>query len=113
MAIIPTRVGSTEATALRRVSPGDKLARGHVTLIATDALAYEHDGRQQWIEIGSDLTGKTAPSSSGYGASLSSGGSTSTTGPTSLPANLDPNDPNLTVEQRMRIRRLQAEQQKK
>ncbi|MGB7158163.1 MAG: hypothetical protein WBD40_08865, partial [Tepidisphaeraceae bacterium] len=90
-----------------RVAPGDSLARGHVVLIALDAIAYEHDGKQSWIEIGSDLTGRMMETPS-YGSS----GAASTTGPTSLPANLDPNDPSLTVEQRMRIRRMQAEQRR-
>ena len=81
-----------------RVSPGDPLGRGHVTSIALDAIRHEQDGKQRWIDIGSDLTGKQSGTSSPYAAA------TATTSPTTLPANIDLNDPNLTTEQRMRLR---------
>ncbi len=78
-----------------RLSPGEPLGRGHVSAIALDAIAYERDGNQTWIEIGKDLTGEF---------STASGSASATTSPTSLPANVDLNDPSLTVEQRMRLR---------
>jgi len=83
-----------------RLSPGDTLGHGRVTAVALDAIAYEHDGRKTWIDIGSDLTGKTsiAAASSPYASSAA------TTSPTTLPANVNLNDPSLTVEQRMRLR---------
>ena len=84
--------------AMLKVSPGDKLARGHVTAIELDAIAYEHDGKESWVNIGNDLTGKTAP------GPTPTYGSTATSSPTTLPANIDLNDPNLTVEQRMKLR---------
>jgi hypothetical protein len=79
-----------------RVSPGESLGRGRIAAVALDAIAYEHDGKQTWIEIGQDLTGKTAPTPSPTAVA--------STGPTSLPANIDINDPSLTTEQRMRLR---------
>jgi hypothetical protein len=79
-----------------RLSPGDSLGRGHVAAVELDAIAYEHDGKHTWIEIGSDLTGKFSGASSSAAAASSS--------PTTLPANVDINDPSLTVEQRMRLR---------
>ncbi|MDQ3441769.1 MAG: hypothetical protein M3478_15615, partial [Planctomycetota bacterium] len=43
-----------------RLSPGDVLGRGHVAAVALDAISYEHGGKKTWIDIGSDLTGKTS-----------------------------------------------------
>ena len=82
-----------------RLSPGDALGRGQVAAVALDAISYEFDGKKTWIDIGSDLTGRTslASSSSPYASSA-------TTSPTTLPANINLNDPSLTVEQRMRLR---------
>ena len=82
-----------------RLSPGDTLGRGHVSAVALDAIAYEHEGKKTWIDVGSDLTGKTsiAVASSPYASSAM-------TSPATLPANVNLNDPSLTVEQRMRLR---------
>ena len=82
-----------------RLSPGDTLGQGHVTAVALDAIAYEHDGKKTWIEIGSDLTGKMSSAPSPSFAS------SSTTSPTTLPANVNLNDPNLSTAERMRLRR--------
>lgn len=83
-----------------RVSPGDPLGPGHVRAVALDAIAYEQNGKQTWIDIGSDLTGKQ----SALAAASSLFTPASTTAPATLPANVDLNDPSLTVEQRMRLR---------
>ena len=117
-----------------RLAPGDKVARGRVAAIVIDAIAYELTGSSSnpttapatgaatsgprgWVEIGSDLTGKPssmlAPSSSS--SSYSSGATTApTTGPViaSDIANLNPNDPNLSAEQRMKLRRAMELQKK-
>jgi hypothetical protein len=95
-------VEDTNAGNTLRVSPGDKLAHGIVAAIEIDAIAYEHDGKEIWIEIGRDLTGKAAAA-----PLIASSASTS---PTTLPANVDLNDPSLTAEQRMRLRRQLLEQ---
>lgn len=90
---------ATRAATLR-LTEGDPLARGTVTRIDINGIEYEQSGKRTWIFIGSNLTGQMG---SGSSASVASNDSA---GPTSLP--FDPNDPNLTVEQRMRLRRLQG-----
>ena len=98
-----------------RLAPGDALARGRVAAIMLDAIAYEPTagggGQRIWVEIGSDLTGKPSTLLS------SSYGSVPTTAPTTGPviadvSGLNPNDPNLTPEQRMKLRRAQELQKK-
>lgn len=88
-----------------RVSPGESLAHGQVTSVAIDAIEYAHDGKYLWVEVGRDFTGKMAAAPTPSYAS--SGSSTS---PTSLPANVNLDDPSLTPEQRMRLRRQLLEQ---
>jgi len=90
-----------------RVSPGDNLGPGRVLEIQIDAIAYEHAGQQKWIDVGSDLTGQPV------GPQLSSTSVATTTAPSdgsAAASNLDPNDPSLTVEQRMRARSAQQRQ---
>jgi hypothetical protein len=90
-----------------RVSLGEPIARGKITAIAIDAVEYEQDGQRKWIDIGHDLTGTltaTAPSSSIFGSSAAAAGTTS---PTTQSLNFDPNDPNLTTEQKMKLRAMQ------
>jgi hypothetical protein len=97
-------VEDTSAGNTLRLSPGDKLAHGLVAAIEIDAIAYEHDGKETWIEIGRDLTGKAAAAPTIESSSSASASATT------LPANVDLNDPNLTAEQRMRLRRQLLEQ---
>jgi hypothetical protein len=107
-----------------RLSPGDKLVRGRVAAITFDAIAYEAAAangsaattvpattQRTWVEIGADLTGK----SSSLLASSSSATTAPTTGPViaSEVTGLNPNDPNLTPEQRMKLRRAMELQPKK
>jgi hypothetical protein len=88
-----------------RLGLGDSVGRGTIAAIDFDAVQYERNGGNIWIETGDDFTGKqvfaitsdVAPSSSG---------STATTGPAEV---INPNDPNLTLEQRMKLRRLHPE----
>lgn len=87
-------------SATTRLTAGDSVARGTVSRIEIDGIEYDQGEKQTWVTIGNNLTGQSA---SGISASMSS---TDAAGPTSLP--FDPNDPNLTVEQRMRLRRLQG-----
>ncbi|MEA2733753.1 MAG: hypothetical protein QOE14_204 [Humisphaera sp.] len=90
-----------------RVAEGDTLARGRITRIGLDAVEYAPStaaaagGKPTSVAIGHDLTGKAPPSSSD--------GAAATTGPV-LPSGvegLNPNDPNLTMEQRLKLRRMQ------
>ena len=100
-------VEDTSAGSTLRVSPGEKLAHGIVSTVAIDAIEYEHDGKYLWVEIGRDLTGKVAAAPAIVSSSSSASASSS---PTTLPANVDLNDPNLSAEQRMRLRRQLLEQ---
>jgi hypothetical protein len=99
-------VEDTSAGSTLRVSPGDKLAHGIVSMVAIDAIEYEHDGKYLWVEIGRDLTGKVAAAPVIASSSSTSASSSATT----LPANVDLNDPSLSAEQRMRLRRQLLEQ---
>jgi hypothetical protein len=93
-----------------RVSVGEPIARGKITVITLDAVEYEQEGQRRIILIGQDLTGTTSVRASPVY-------STSTTGPTTGPSaggdaaalNFDPNDPNLTVEQKMKVKRLREQ----
>jgi hypothetical protein len=106
-------VEDTDRFETLRLAPGDKLARGRVAAIMIDAIAYEPSAagsQRAWIEVGSDLTGKASK------LAMSSS-SSPTTAPTTGPvvgdvAGLNPNDPNLTPEQRMKLRRAMELQKK-
>jgi hypothetical protein len=89
------------AEILRR-AVGESLARGKVARIDLDALDYERAGQHTWIEVGSDLTGAAAPL-------IVASSDSPSTAPSSAPSAPLPNatDPNLTLEQRLRLRRLQ------
>ena len=86
-----------------RLNPGDSVARGKISDIDIDAIQYESAGHRQWIAIGDDLTGHPALVGSFYVGGLSSSSSTQPSGPP-----IDPNNPNLTLEERMRLRRQQG-----
>lgn len=96
-------VEDTSATPpkILRVSPGDNLGPGRVLEIQIDAIAYEQAGQHKWIDVGSDLTGQALGT-----PTLTDAAATTAPADEAL-MKLDPNDPNLTVEQRMRIRSLQ------
>jgi hypothetical protein len=110
-------------TRFHRVGVGDQLGRGHVAAIEIDAIAYEYGGKITWVPIGKDLTGDAPPSTaSAYVSSTGTNTTTApTTGPTTGPAAadtvttaplpIDPNNPNLSLEERMKLRR-QMEQKK-
>jgi type II secretory pathway component PulC len=87
-----------ERGGLVRLSIGDAIARGKVIDIDIDSITYEQTGRQQWIAIGTDLTG-SAPVIPSFSEAAA------TTNPTTLP--FDPNSANLTTEQKMQLRRFQ------
>lgn len=120
-------VEDTSTGRVSRLAVGDSIARGHVLEIEIDAIAYDLNGQGTWITPGSDLRGQpfsgfptalsrymaasTNPSGGGGGG----GGIGSTTGPSALgggggvaPPPLDPNTAGLSVEERMRLRRLQG-----
>jgi hypothetical protein len=106
-----------------RVAMGEPIARGRITSIGLDAVEYETAGssstgttgsggggaRGTFVAIGNDLTGKVSeydmPSSSAAAAAAAMA-TTSPVMPTGIEG-LNPNDPNLTPEQRMKLRRMQ------
>lgn len=84
---------------------GDPVGRGKIVGIDIDAVAYERNGEQIWIETGADFTGKQVIAIT---SDVTSGpsGSSPTTGPAEV---INPNDPNLTMEQKLKLRRLHPE----
>src|SRR4051812_24493229 len=122
-------VEDTSTGRVHRLAVGDTVARGHVLEIEIDAIAYDLNGQGTWVTIGSDLRGQpfsgfptalsryiaasTNPSSGGSGSGGGSG--FTTTGPSAsgggggvAPPALDPNTAGLSIEERMRLRRLQG-----
>ena len=108
-------VEDSAAGAVIRVSTGDRLAHGRVARIALDSIEYEPqssggvEGKKTLIAIGSDLTGREVSfSASAFASSASSAaaGAAASTAPSGAEG-LNPNDPNLTMEQRLKLRRLQ------
>jgi hypothetical protein len=105
-----------------RLAVGDAVAHGHVTAIEIDAIAYEMGTQPTWVLIGNDFRGVPYSSGGSYASSGSSGRTSPTTntfrqgggnggppadvGPTPPP--LDPESANLSMEERMRLRRLQG-----
>ncbi|HEV8608232.1 MAG TPA: hypothetical protein VGQ99_23045 [Tepidisphaeraceae bacterium] len=79
-----------------KVSPGDSIATGKVSAIGFDFLEYEAGGQKTRIEIGHNFTGSVA-SLSTYAPS-----SGPTTGPTTGPVD----ESNLSIEEKLRRRRL-------
>jgi hypothetical protein len=88
-----------------RLGLGDSVGRGRVTAIDYDAVEYERNGGTIWIETGADFTGKQVIAITSDVAPIAPG-STATTGPAEV---INPNDPNLTLEQKMKLRRLHPE----
>ncbi|HMO25042.1 MAG TPA: hypothetical protein PKB10_02125 [Tepidisphaeraceae bacterium] len=103
--------------SIRRLTAGEAIARGTIAAIEIDAVAYEHNGDVRWIELGHDFTGALpqgvsagpspppAPAASGGAngtASTPAGAGGSTPAPA---AGVDPNEPGISVEERMRRRR--------
>ena len=112
-------VEDTSADKILRLTCGDDVAHGKITQIEIDAVQYMAAGKApQWIDIGSDFTGHAYSgfSDSSYASGSSSGSSSSSsstpaTGASSQPA-INPNDPNLSVEQKMRLRAQQQQSQR-
>ena len=97
-----------------RVGQGETIARGRVASIDLDSVEYEpaHVGssapaKRTFVLIGHDLTGKLSALDGGEGDGSGSAAAMATTGPVmpSGVAGLNPNDPNLTPEQKMKLRR--------
>jgi hypothetical protein len=104
------RTGATE-----RVVQGTSIALGRIVRVEVDFLEYEADGRRTRVEIGRNLTGQVASSYTGPVTLPSSpstqpgAGAPSGAGVAALSPDMDINDPNLTPEQRLKLRRLKEE----
>lgn len=85
-------IEDTAARKILRLAVGDTVARGRISEIDGDGITYEADGQLTWIRIGRDLSG---------GEIAGVMPAAPTTGPA-----LDPNNPNLTMEERMKLRRM-------
>ena len=89
-----------------RVKPGEAIGNGHIAGIAIDAVAYAAaDGTVTWIDVGENLTGaRDTRSGTGGGTSASA---TPSTSPSTTSPSTSSDPANLSVEERMRQRRLQ------
>jgi len=88
-------VENAQTGVTMKISPGDAIATGKVTAIGFDYLEYESAGQKTRVEIGHNFTGSVA--------SLAEVIAAPTTGPTTGPVDLS----NLSIEERLRRRRLQ------
>ena len=88
-----------------KLSVGDAVGRGKISAVDFDAIEYDRNGESVWIETGADFTGKQVIAITSDVAPSSPGGAP-TTGPAEI---INPNDPNLTLEQKMKLRRLHPE----
>jgi hypothetical protein len=116
-------VEDSNAGKVLRLAVGDPVARGHIAEIEIDAVAYAGPGQPLWVNLGCDFRGVPIASIGGGGGSSGGGrsstgysGSASTTTPSgsgstaaaAAPgAPADPNNPNLSIEEKMRLRRAQ------
>lgn len=95
-------VESLAGGTVLKLGVGDAVAGGRVASIEMDAIEYEQVARKPArIEIGQTLSGGDAVFSRSSASSLPE----STTQPSGPP--IDPNNPNLTIEEKMRLRRMQ------
>jgi hypothetical protein len=96
---------------VQRLAVGDAVAKGHVLEIDIDAIAYSANGQGTWVPIGCDLQGKPFNSFPSALSRYMSSTKSPTSGPSTqgtAPLPVDPNAPNLSVEERMRLRRMQG-----
>lgn len=96
---------NVENNSVLKLRVGDSIARGVVSQIEIDAIEYEQAGQLTWIDVGRNLVGAQVSPTSISGSSSGEPSSGSTTQPSSpLP---NPNDPNLSIEEKMKLRRMQ------
>ena len=90
-----------------KVGLGDSIGRGKIVGIDIDSVEYAANGQDTFIQAGEDFTGKQVIAiTSEPSGSTGSGGAAPTTGPAEV---INPNDPNLTMEQKLKLRRLHPE----
>lgn len=88
---------------------GDNVASGRIVEIQIDAIAYLSESGIAWIEIGNNLTGSSVESvsSARISAALNASSGSGQAAGGVAPPPLDPNTANLSMEERLRLRRLQ------
>jgi hypothetical protein len=96
-------VEDADSSKVLKLSEGDSIARGRIVDMDLNAVEYARGDQQTWIAVGSNFAGQATLL--GAAPSTDDSSSSSSTQPTTLPFN--PNDPNLTVEQQMKLRRRQ------
>lgn len=105
----------TVRASVLRLRVGESVGRGVITQIQMDAIEYLNGEQHVWIDVGRTLTGSVPPPSpirtyADTTPAVTAPGSTTqpsmATGvaPSPLP---NPTDPNLTLEERMKLRRAQ------
>ena len=100
-------IEDTSASKVLRLSVGEAIARGKITEIDIDTIAYESSGKTTIINVGTTLTGIP------YSAFTATPGATPAPGAAPSTPLPDPNNPNLTIEERMKLRRAAELQPKK
>jgi hypothetical protein len=110
-------VENTSSNTTSRLTPGSAILSGKIVEVGGDYIAYEADGGHQTrIEIGRNFAGAVA-AAGGFTPSSSTAGSgsftvTGSASASSSAAPADPNNPALSVEERMKLKRLQELQPK-
>jgi hypothetical protein len=113
-------VENASSYSTSRLTPGSAILSGKIVEVGRDYITYEGDGaRQTRIEVGHNFAGAVA-TAGGFTPSGSSssagGGSFTVTGSASASSSAappDPNNPNLSPEEKMKLRRIQEQQQQK
>jgi hypothetical protein len=111
-------VENTSTNTTSRLTPGSSILSGKIIEVGGDYITYEVDGgRQARIDIAHNFAGTVATGGFGpsSGGASGGGGSFTVTGSASASSSAappDPSNPNLSVEERMKLKRLQEQQPK-
>jgi hypothetical protein len=101
-------VENLESQNMLKIAIGDDIGHGKVSSFQIDAIEYARGDQKTWIEIGRNFLGAVSasvPTSAAPTTGPTSAAPGARSGATTGPVNA--NDPNLTPEQRMRLRRQQ------
>lgn len=85
-----------------KLRTGDPIARGKIAEIDLNAVLYEGPDQQVWVLVGSDLTSRSLAPGAAPIAATSDAVATQPSSATSI----DPDNPNLSLEERMKLRRM-------
>ena len=90
-----------QTSSVNRLTLGESIANGAISEVYIDAIAYAVEGQVSWIEIGQDLTGAFPEGLATPERPAAASGSRTTAAPG------QPNPNTLSIEERLRQRRLQ------